>query len=479
MFISIEIIISILIIKLIYIYIYKIKYLILYNDNFCIKFILLILIFFCIIYIYISIKNIEIFLYSNNLFVIDKNNLLIKILLLIQFIILCILWPNNKLISNIETTIKLLILLLFSILGLCIAINARDLILLYMGMELASIPIYILVSNKEYMISIEAGLKYFIFGAISSCFFLLGLGFIYGLVGSTFYNILYIYEIYAEEIDNYYIFLIFIFIIILFLFKIGIYPFNFWINNFNEGATLNIIFFLSIIPKLPYIYILILLFFTIFNKLCFFHLYVILILINISFITILNSIIQGLSDNNIGRIIGQSSMINMSHIFILILCLVLIQETFLFFIFLFYFIPTLLLFSLLSIKDISISKRNFTVIYDIFLINQYLIILLYFTLISLSGLPFLAGFIGKWYILKLLIDYNYLKIIIFLVFLSIFINIFYSRIFFYIINRIRFNNFKILKEKFLKFFLISFLGFINFSLILLQEPILGCILNLL
>ena len=44
--------------------------------------------------------------------------------------------------------------------------------LLYIGIELASIPIYILVSNKDFLISIEAGIKYYILGAISSFFFL-------------------------------------------------------------------------------------------------------------------------------------------------------------------------------------------------------------------------------------------------------------------------------------------------------------------
>lgn len=133
----------------------------------------------------------------------------------------------NKLLSNIKITLKLLILLLFSILGLCVAVSSRDLMLLYISIELASIPIYILVSNKEYMTTIEAGIKYYILGAISSCFFLLGIGLSYGFTGTTLYNITYIYQLYSENLDSYYMFLIFFLLIILFLFKIGLYPFNF------------------------------------------------------------------------------------------------------------------------------------------------------------------------------------------------------------------------------------------------------------
>jgi NADH-quinone oxidoreductase subunit N len=73
--------------------------------------------------------------------------------------------------------------------------------LLYIGVELASIPIYIIVSNKEYMISIEAGIKYYILGAISSFSFLLGITLIYGLTGSTLYEVLHIYELYVEYIS--------------------------------------------------------------------------------------------------------------------------------------------------------------------------------------------------------------------------------------------------------------------------------------
>jgi len=120
-----------------------------------------------------------------------------------------------------------------------------------------------------------------------------------------------------------------------------------------------------------------------------------IILIFLSFVTIISSLIEGLSDNNIARILGQSSMINMSIVFIAILSLVFVQESLLFFIFLFYFIPTLLLFSLLSLKDITQNKRDLIILQDTYFVNNYLIIIFYLTIISLSGLPFLAGFVGK------------------------------------------------------------------------------------
>lgn len=85
----------------------------------------------------------------------------------------------------------------------------------------------------------------------------------------------------------------------------------------------------------------------------------------------------------------------MSFIFIVALTFVMIQEAFLLYIYVLYLIPTLLLFSLLSLRDIVLDKRNLTVFYDSFISNNYVNIALYFTLISLSGLPFLSGFVGN------------------------------------------------------------------------------------
>lgn len=62
-------------------------------------------------------------------------------------------------------------------------------------------------------------------------------------------------------------------------------------------------------------------------------------------------------------------MINMSFIFIVVLTFVMVQEAFLLFIYVLYLIPTLLLFSLLSLRDIVLDKRNLSTFYDLFVSN--------------------------------------------------------------------------------------------------------------
>lgn len=71
-------------------------------------------------------------------------------------------------------------------------------------------------------------------------------------------------------------------------------------------------------------------------------------------------------------------MINMSFIFIVILTFTMVQESFLLFIYVLYLIPTLLLFSLLSLRDIVLDKRNLSTFYDLFVSN--IILLLFYIL---------------------------------------------------------------------------------------------------
>ena len=84
---------------------------------------------------------------------------------------------------------ELPILFLFSVLGMLLMTSATDLISLYMSLELQSLPLYILAGiRKDNTKSSEAGLKYFILGALSSGIILYGMSLIYGAVGSTSFS---------------------------------------------------------------------------------------------------------------------------------------------------------------------------------------------------------------------------------------------------------------------------------------------------
>ena len=90
------------------------------------------------------------------------------------------------------TSFEYLTIILFAVLGLMLMCSSNDLLIAYLTIELSSLAFYILASfKKTSSYSIEGGIKYFITGAVSSAFFLLGSSFIYGITGSiNFYDFL-------------------------------------------------------------------------------------------------------------------------------------------------------------------------------------------------------------------------------------------------------------------------------------------------
>jgi NADH-quinone oxidoreductase subunit N len=89
---------------------------------------------------------------------------------------------------------ELIIIMLFSIEGMFLLFSANDFFFMYLAIELQSLSLYILASIKKYSnVSIEAGLKYFVYGSFASGLLLYGISLIYGYIGSTNFNQIYIY----------------------------------------------------------------------------------------------------------------------------------------------------------------------------------------------------------------------------------------------------------------------------------------------
>jgi NADH-quinone oxidoreductase subunit N len=96
---------------------------------------------------------------------------------------------SNSLKEQKLTSFEYLLIILFAILGLMLMCSSNDLLTAYLSMELSSLAFYILASfKKTSSYSIESGLKYFITGAVSSAFFLLGSSFIYVFSGSVYFD---------------------------------------------------------------------------------------------------------------------------------------------------------------------------------------------------------------------------------------------------------------------------------------------------
>ncbi|MEP7032065.1 MAG: NADH-quinone oxidoreductase subunit NuoN [Pseudolabrys sp.] len=138
------------------------------------------------------------------------------------------------------------ILFLLSTLGMMMLISANDLIALYLGLELMSLPLYVVAaSNRENLRSTEAGLKYFVLGALSSGMLLYGASLIYGFTGTVNFAGI------AKAATSGNIGLIFglVFLFAGFCFKISAVPFHMWTPDVYEGAPTPVTAFFAAAPK--------------------------------------------------------------------------------------------------------------------------------------------------------------------------------------------------------------------------------------
>jgi NADH-quinone oxidoreductase subunit N len=138
------------------------------------------------------------------------------------------------------------ILVLLSTLGMMVLISAGDLIMLYLGLELMSLALYVVAaSNRDNAKSTEAGLKYFVLGALSSGMLLYGASLIYGFTGTVSFAGI------AAAAKTGSIGIVFgiVFLLAGLCFKVSAVPFHMWTPDVYEGAPTPVTAFFASAPK--------------------------------------------------------------------------------------------------------------------------------------------------------------------------------------------------------------------------------------
>ena len=146
------------------------------------------------------------------------------------------------------------ILMLFATLGMLMMISANDLISLYLGLELQSLSLYVIAAiRRDSLRSTEAGLKYFVLGALSSGMLLYGASLIYGFTGTTSFETL--ADVFAESAAAGHgpplgVIIGLVFLLAGLAFKISAVPFHMWTPDVYEGAPTPITAFFATAPKI-------------------------------------------------------------------------------------------------------------------------------------------------------------------------------------------------------------------------------------
>jgi NADH-quinone oxidoreductase subunit N len=136
------------------------------------------------------------------------------------------------------------LLVLASLLGMLVLASARDLILLFLAFELISIPLYVLSGFlKRDAGAVEAALKFFLVGSVSSAVMAYGLSFVYGATGTTDLAKI------AAAADSPMLTLGLVAALVGFAFKVAAFPFHMWVPDTYEAASTPFVAWLSVAPK--------------------------------------------------------------------------------------------------------------------------------------------------------------------------------------------------------------------------------------
>ena len=301
-------------------------------------------------------------------------------------------------------------LVLFSVIGMMLMTRANDLVVLFLGLELLSLSLYVLVGfHRHNLLSNESGLKYLFLGAFSTGFFLFGVAMIYGATGTTNYNELATAVSGDNLLSELYLTIGIGLLLVSFGFKVALVPFHMWSPDVYQGAPTSITAFLCTAPKAAGFGALLKLFLISFSdiqgdwKILFW-------LIAVLTMTIGN--ISALVQNNVKRMLAFSSV---SHAGVLLIGLLVFEQVG---------------FSAVIFYLIVYSVMNFGAFAIILMVEKderglhfedyrgfaskhpaYALAMVLF-MISLAGIPPTGGFIAKFGILSSAVSEGYIWLVV-------------------------------------------------------------------
>lgn len=298
------------------------------------------------------------------------------------------------------------------VLGMLLMISATDLILIYLSMEMLSLSSYVLAGfTKLRERNSEASLKYLIYGAVSSGLMLFGISLVYGMTGST--NLYVINSlIQGPQISIFTLAFAMILIFVGIGYKISAAPFHFWTPDVYEGSPITITAFLSVASKAAGFALLIRFVKTTFVSYIdangFWQLLGSFdwqtLIIGISLLTMTLGNFSALWQNNLKRMLAFSSI---AHAGYLLLGLAVLSNQGLMAILIYFAVYLIMNLGAFLVVMLIANKTGSEEIDDyngLGYSSPFLAVALSIFLVSLTGLPPTAGFIGKLYLFIALVD---------------------------------------------------------------------------
>ena len=284
------------------------------------------------------------------------------------------------------------ILLLSTLLGMFFMISSNNLLMFYLGLELSTIPLAALSNfDLEKRRSSEAAFKMIMSSAFSSGLLLLGISLLYGATGTLNFA-----ELVAKLDGNPLQLFSFILLIAGFGFKISAVPFHLWTADVYEGSPVAVTSYLSVISKGAILFVMISVLYNVFIPIAGTW-YNMIFLISVATMIIGN--LFALRQQNMKRFLAFSSIAQVGFILVGMAGQSVAGSSSVIYFVLVYIFSNLGAFGIVSLVSAATGKENMDDYKGFYKTNPLLSWVLALSLFSLAGIPPMAGFFGKFFLL--------------------------------------------------------------------------------
>ncbi len=291
-------------------------------------------------------------------------------------------------------------LIVFALAGMLFAASSNDFAMLFVSIELITITFYVLVSfQRSKIASLEAGVKYLILGALSSSFMIFGIALIWGTTGELNFTKL---AAVAPQFADSKIFLLGVLLVLVGLgFKIAAFPFQIWAPDVYQGAPAPTTAFLAVGSKAAGFVLLLRVLFTAVPSVTaqWSNL-----LIVISGITILYGNLCALPQRNLKRLLGYSSISHAGYLLLGVAALNASGQSAILYYLAGYLFTVLAGFLVIAIVLRHLDSDDISGLAGLGQRSPLLAATMTISMVSLAGIPPLAGFFGKFLLLKSVVE---------------------------------------------------------------------------
>src|ERR1035437_1858051 len=293
-------------------------------------------------------------------------------------------------------------LIVFALAGMLFCGWSHHFTMLFVSIELITITFYVLVSfQRGKLQSLEAGVKYLILGALSSAFMVFGIALIWGTTGKL--NFTELAAVAPQFADSKIFLLGVLFVLVGLGFKIAMFPFQIWAPDVYQGAPTPTTAFLAVGSKAAGFVLLLRVLFTAVPSVTYSHKFANLLIV-ISGITILYGNLYAIPQRNLKRQLGYSSIAHPGYLLLGVAALSASGQSALLYYLAGYVFTVMAGFFVLTLVMRHLVTEDISGLVGLNQRSPLLAATLTIAMISLAGIPPLAGFFGKFLLLKAVIE---------------------------------------------------------------------------